>query len=85
MSIQFIYFDLGRVLLDFTYQRGFDQIATAGNVSADRVREILIDEGLGQRCERGELSNRRAAPGVLQVGQHVDCDGGSEPRLERYI
>ena len=55
-DIQFIYFDLGRVLLDFTHERGYRQIAEASQVPVERVRKLLADEGLGDRYELGKVS-----------------------------
>ena len=56
MAIEFIYFDLGRVLLDFTHERGFEQIAAATGISADQVRAVLFNNGLSDRYETGEMS-----------------------------
>lgn len=56
MSVQFIYFDLGRVLLDFTHEQGFEQIATVSGVSSELVRQTLMDSGLSDRYDTGELS-----------------------------
>ena len=56
MTIRFIYFDLGRVLLDFTHERGFAQIASLTGVSDDAVRHALFDTGLSDRYDTGELS-----------------------------
>lgn len=56
MAIRFIYFDLGKVLLDFTHERGFQQIAAIAEVSADKVREAMVGSGLSDRYETGELT-----------------------------
>ena len=56
MPIQFIYFDLGRVLLDFTHERGFRQIAHAAKIPERLVREALYDQGLSDRYELGTVS-----------------------------
>lgn len=56
MPIKFIYFDLGRVLLDFTHERGFEQIATVAELTPDQVRVALFDSGLSDRYETGEIS-----------------------------
>lgn len=58
MAIKFIYFDLGRVLLDFTHERGFEQIATASGLSVDEVNNALMKSGLSDRYETGELSSQ---------------------------
>lgn len=55
-EIKFLYFDLGRVLLDFTHERGFTQIARVANIDEGHVRRAMVDEGLSDRYELGELS-----------------------------
>ena len=56
MAIKFIYFDLGRVLLDFTHERGFSQIGEVTGVSEEVVRQSLMKDGLSDRYETGELT-----------------------------
>lgn len=56
MPIQFIYFDLGRVLLDFTHEQGFQQIAAVSGITPELVQKTLVEEGLSDRYEMGELS-----------------------------
>lgn len=56
MAIRFIYFDLGRVLLDFTHERGFAQIARLVGMEPEQVRRALVDTGLSDRYESGEVS-----------------------------
>ncbi len=55
-DIQFLYFDLGRVLLDFTHDRGFEQIAKAADIDVDQVKKVLQRDGLSDRYEMGELT-----------------------------
>lgn len=56
MAIRFIYFDLGKVLLDFTHERGFSQIARVAETSSDVVRSTLVEGGLSDRYECGEVT-----------------------------
>ena len=56
MAIGFIYFDLGNVLLSFTHQRGYSQIAAAARVSTEEVRAAMVRDRLSDRYEAGELS-----------------------------
>ena len=58
MAIRFIYFDLGRVLLDFTHERGFAQIAELVGIEAEQVRAVLVDTGLSDRYETGMVTTR---------------------------
>ena len=56
MAIEFIYFDLGKVLLEFTHECGFQQVAEACGSTPDRVKQVLFVSGLSDRYEKGELS-----------------------------
>ena len=56
MAVRFIFFDLGNVLLDFTHERGFSQIADIAGTTAEHVRAALVDTGLSDRYEIGELT-----------------------------
>lgn len=57
MAIEFIYFDLGRVLLDFTHEQGFEQIALVAGISAEQVRAALFGNGLSDRYDTGHLTS----------------------------
>lgn len=56
MAIKFLYFDLGRVLLDFTHEQGFEQIARIANIDTAQVRKVLVEAGLSDRYEVGEIT-----------------------------
>ena len=69
--IEFIYFDLGRVLLDFTHERGYRQIAELISAREEFVRQILLDQGLGERYEAGELTTEEFH---LQFSEAADTE-----------
>lgn len=57
MSVpRFFYFDLGNVLLKFDNAVAYRQIAEVAGISDQRVREIVLGEGLQVDYERGALS-----------------------------
>jgi glucose-1-phosphatase len=56
MKPQFLYFDLGNVLLPFSHQRMAEQMGRVAGVSPQRAWQILFDDGLHWDYERGELS-----------------------------
>jgi len=59
MSIpQFLYFDLGRVILEFERSVAYRQLAEVAGVSSERVQEILENEKLQLRYEAGEFTSR---------------------------
>lgn len=55
-SIGFVYFDLGKILLDFDFQIACRNIADLLGVSQRHVQATVYDSGLEDRFERGELS-----------------------------
>jgi len=58
MTLQFFYFDLGRVLLDFDVHAMCRQMAEVAGIEPELVREVLFGQGLEMRYERGEVSGR---------------------------
>src|SRR6476646_4114063 len=61
MPPQFLYFDMGNVLLRFSHERQAEQMARVCGVSADRVWQILYAEktGLHWAYERGDFSREQ--------------------------
>ena len=59
MTIQFIFFDLGNVLLEFSHERGCHQMATVAGISSAQVRRAVFDSGLNDRYERGEITTEQ--------------------------
>lgn len=55
MAIQFLYFDLGGVLLNFSHARMCRQIAQVAGVETELVRHALFDTGLEIDYERGDI------------------------------
>lgn len=57
MSIRFIYFDLGNVLLNFSHRQACEQMGAVAGVPAERVWKVLFESGLEQRFEAGQLDD----------------------------
>ena len=53
---KFIYFDLGRVLINFDIERMCRQMAQVAHLDPARVREILFSGTLHQRYEVGQIT-----------------------------
>ena len=49
----FIFFDLGNVLVSFDKERAYRQMASTCGADPDRIRTVLVDDGLQERLERG--------------------------------
>lgn len=54
---EFIYFDLGNVLLHFDHGIGCRQMAELAGVAPDLVRRIVFEEDLEYRYERGDVTS----------------------------
>jgi len=53
---EFIYFDLGNVLISFDHSRAWQQIAELTGIPPERVEQILFNSGLQTLYEKGEIS-----------------------------
>ena len=53
---EFVFFDLGRVLLEFDHEIACQQMSEVAGVTVDDVRQQVFESGLELRYERGELS-----------------------------
>ncbi len=58
-TTEFIYFDMGNVLLNFDHDRGCRQIADVSGVSPEQVREIIIDSQLQRDYETGQINSEQ--------------------------
>ena len=55
---EFIYFDLGNVLLYFDHENACRQMAEVADIDPAMVRRVVFDSGLELRYEAGEISCR---------------------------
>jgi glucose-1-phosphatase len=55
---QFLFFDLGKVLVDFDHELAWRQIAALTGISVGDVRKALCESGLLPALERGQLTSR---------------------------
>ncbi len=58
MPPKFIYFDLGKVLVDFSVERMCRQMGQVAGVDAGRVAEVLFEGKLQEQSETGQISDR---------------------------
>jgi len=56
--IAFVYFDLGKVLLDFSHERSCERMAALTGLSASRVRGVVYNTPLEHAYERGDITSR---------------------------
>lgn len=66
-SIRFVYFDLGKILLDFDFRVACANVAKLLDVPTDHVQATVYDSGLEDRFEHGEMSPPEFAAAVCQA------------------
>ncbi|MFK8112551.1 MAG: HAD family hydrolase [Rubripirellula sp.] len=63
-KIEFVYFDLGNVLLSFDPQAACKNVASLFQVSVDQARAAVYESGVEDRFEKGEVSPEQFADAV---------------------
>jgi FMN phosphatase YigB (HAD superfamily) len=77
MTPKFIYFDLGKVLVDFSFKRMFRQMGEAAGIEPQQVQAVLA-AGLQADYEIGRLDSRAA--------HEVFCrQTGTRPGFEAFL
>jgi FMN phosphatase YigB (HAD superfamily) len=56
MQPKFLYFDLGKVLVDFSYDQMLAQIGAVAGIDAEAARAVIFDADLLPQFESGQLS-----------------------------
>jgi FMN phosphatase YigB (HAD superfamily) len=59
VNIEFIYFDLGKVILEFDHELACQQIATVADVAVEEVRRVLFQSDLQLRYETGLITSEQ--------------------------
>jgi glucose-1-phosphatase len=59
MQPQFLYFDMGNVVLRFWHERQAEQMAQVAGIPARQAWQILFEDGLEWAYERGELTREQ--------------------------
>ncbi len=63
-SIEFVYFDLGNVLLSFDPLRACANLASRLNISDAQARVAVYESGLQDRFEHGEVTGEQFASDI---------------------
>ena len=53
--IEFIYFDLGNVLINFDHSRAWQKIALLTGIPPEHAEQIIFNSGLQTQYEKGEF------------------------------
>jgi putative hydrolase of the HAD superfamily len=74
-SPRFVYFDLGKVIVNFDVDQMCRQMAAAAGVDPRRVHSALFDTDLQSRLELGQISREEFFEAFCQAtGGQPDCD-----------
>jgi FMN phosphatase YigB (HAD superfamily) len=72
---KFLYFDLGKVLVDFSIEQMLRQMAEVSGASPEKLRSVLYNDGLMRRYESGKISSREFYETFCeQIGARPDYD-----------
>lgn len=72
-DIEFIFFDLGRVIINFDNDRMCRQMAAVTGISPECVHKVLFETGLQRSFELGRISPQEFHSEYCRlVGRHVD-------------
>jgi len=75
MHTKFIYFDLGKVLVNFDVDQMLRQIAAVAEVPVERIWGAAFDDGLMNRYEAGRLTSREFVDAFCgAIGSQPDYD-----------
>jgi HAD superfamily hydrolase (TIGR01509 family) len=75
MAPEFLYFDLGKVLVDFDLDAMRRQVAALAGIAEHRVSEVLFESELQRRYEAGQISSREFYESFCaQTGTRPDYD-----------
>ncbi|WP_372898191.1 HAD family hydrolase [Stieleria sp.] len=77
MQIEFVYFDLGNVLVSFDPEIACRNLSELAGISTDRAREVLYDSGLQDQYESGQITSRSFTQTLREV---LDLDAKRLPQ-----
>ena len=67
---QFFYFDLGKVLLDFSHEKMCSQMASKVGLDPKQAYEFVFEHGLSQRYECGEIDSAQFCEAFFDLAEH---------------
>lgn len=82
---EFLYFDLGKVLLNFDVEQMFRQMGEVAGIDPARVRAVVFEDGLQRQYEMGQISGREFYDAFCrQTGTQPDYDALSRAGSEIF-
>lgn len=76
--IKTMFFDIGNVLIYFSYQKMCQQIAETCEMTEEEVHQQLIDHQFGERHETGQVSSE-------ELYNHFLTHGNSTPTQDEFL
>ncbi|MCB1107485.1 MAG: HAD family phosphatase [Chlamydiia bacterium] len=80
MGYRTIIFDLGNVLVNFSHQKMFSQIASLTGHTIEHIEDLLVTHRMGYQYERGLLSSeeiyeifQKDAPKTFEIDEFLDA------------
>ncbi len=72
---QFVYFDLGNVVLNFSHRRAAQQMAEVVGLDVELVWRLVFENDLQRRLEMGALTSQEFCAALsAATGRRFDCD-----------
>ena len=68
-EIKFIYFDMGKVLVNFDHQLGSENVARITGIESAVIHEIIFDSGLQSDYESGKIDSNEFAQRFNQAAR----------------
>ena len=81
---KYIYFDLGKVLLDFDHGLARKQVANLANIDESIVQDVIFDDGLLKQYETGQINNQRFHQ-LFCEATNTSTDSADFLRLQRHF
>ena len=85
MNIEFVYFDLGNVIVSFDPKIAVNNVATRFGVDAAMAEQAIYRSGLQDRFEHGHVTGEEYAAIVRDVLAVSDADRRTAGRDQRHV
>jgi glucose-1-phosphatase len=78
MSLKFLYFDLGIVLVDFSIEQMLERLAAVSGVRRTQISAVLFESGLQHEYELGHITTQQYYEGFCR-------ETGTKPSLDDLL
>lgn len=74
MQLKFFYFDLGKVLVNFSVELMLKQVAAVAGITVKEAQAAIFDQGLNLQYEAGRISRREFYEAFCEATGARPCD-----------